>query len=237
MNQNDLDARIGTAAQDARASVERLSDDVMARRLPGTEVLPRPRRVATAGVVSVVAVAVLMATAVLVFTGTASDDRTNVAAGPSTAPGVPTSRPEEAPPDPAVSTVVIAEGILEGGQRWILHIGGPSDGLCLGVELGEGVTSDACSSRPIDDAPPGDDAYRPVVHRDTQVPLLVFGRMPVGVGEVEAVLEDGRRVGRSPVLPGEYGPFYMVEAPAHTTPVAVVGTKRDGTSVRYEVQQ
>ena len=231
MSRDDLDTRIHEAAGAARASVTGLSAEAMAHRAPGTRAVRRARRVATAGVLAVAAVAVLMATTLLVSTDDGGDDATNVAAGPPAESQVPPPPPDGPPPAPSPVERVIAEGTLPSGEAWILGVGGPDDGLCLAVA---GI-SGACSSTPLGPALPGDDAYRPLLLGDTRVPPVVFGRMPADIAEVEVALANGEKTERIAVFPGEYGPFYMVELPAGTALVAVIGVRGDSTSVRYEM--
>lgn len=243
MNRDQLDTRIHEGARAARASVTGLSAEAMAHRAPGTRAVRRARRVATAGVLAVATVAVLMATTLLVSTDDGGDEATNVAAGPPTEPQMPPPPPDGPPPAPSPFEPVIAEGTLPSGEAWLLGIGGPTDSLCLAVAAGEGVMPTACSGTPLgpalpgDAAPPGDEAYRPLVHGDTRVPPVVFGRMPAGITEVEVALANGARTERSAVFPGEYGPFYAVAVPVDAVPGAVIGRSGDGTSVRYEVRQ
>ncbi|MBW3651269.1 MAG: hypothetical protein KY458_11955 [Actinobacteria bacterium] len=235
MSRDQLDTRIHEAARAARASVTGLAAEAMAHRAPGTRAVRRARRVATAGVLAVAAVAVLMATTLLVSTDDGGDEATNVAAGPPTEAQMPP--PDGPPPAPSPVDLMIAEGTLPSGEAWILGVGGPADGLCLAVEIGDDGMPSACSSTPLGPALPGDDAYRPQLYGDIRVPPVVFGRMPAGITEVEVVLANGARTERSAVFPGEFGPFYTVAVPADTVPVAVIGHSGDGESVRYEVRQ
>lgn len=235
MSRDHLDTRIHEAAGAARGSVTGLVAAARVHRAPGTSVVRRARRVATAGVLAVAAVAVLMATTLLVSTDDGGDDATNVAAGPPTEPHLPP--PDGPPPAPSPVESVMAEGRLPSGEAWLLGAGGPADGLCLAVAVGEGGTPTACSSTPLGPALPGDDAYRPLLYGDIRVPPVVFGRMPGGITEVEVALANGVKTERSAVFPGEFGPYYTVAVPADTVPVAVIGLRGDGTSVRYEVHQ
>ncbi len=152
-------------------------------------------------------------------------------------PPPPPPPPDGPPPAPDPFEPVIAEGTLPSGEAWLLGVGGPDDGLCLEVATAARAMPTTCSSTPLGSALPGEDAYRPLLYGDIRVPPVVFGRMPAGITEVEVALANGARTERSAVSPGEFGPFYTVAVPADTAPVAVIGLRGDGTSVRYEVHQ
>lgn len=237
MNRDDLDTRILEAARDARQSVARLEIGNMAHRPAGAHILRRHRRIPAAAVVAVAAVVVVMATTLSILTDGESDTTTNVAAGRPTESQAPPPPPDEPPDPPSPSGPIIAEGRLRSGHAWLLHVGGPGDGLCLAVEIaGEGRPT-TCSSHPVDAVRPEGEVYRPLVHGDVRVPPVVFGRMPAGITEVEVALADGGTTERSGVYPGPGGPFYMVEVPGDAPPVTVVGFGEDGTSALFDVRR
>lgn len=236
MNRDDLDTRIEEAVRDACQSVAPLQIENVAHRPAGADMLRRHRRIPPAAVLAVAAVIVVMATTLSILTDGESDTTTKVAAGPPTE-SAPPPPPDGPPPRPSPSGPIIAEGSLRSGHAWLLHVGGPADGLCLEIEVTEQDAPTVCSSHPVDAVLPESEAYRPLVHEDVRVPPVVFGRMPAGITEVEVALADGGTTERSGVYPGPGGPFYMVEVPGDAPPVTVVGFGDDGASALFDVRR
>lgn len=230
----DLDTRARDAATAARNSVAPVAD-------AGAPRAPRPRahRLFLGGAALAVAV-----TVALVVPG---DDVTTVSTGPAKQPGAPpgTGMPPGKPPGmpPALPALgrgdlfvtPLAEGKATDGRAWAMYIGGPSNDLCLGIELREPDLASGtgmCAGSPYG-APPSDPT-RPMVLNDTRSPAFVFGRMPADVTEVTVVLADATLLGRRSVVQASGGPFYVVELPTPKDPTAVIGHRADGSSVRYD---
>ena len=217
MSTVDLDSRAREAAAAARASVApvaALAAPPPARRASG------PRLLLTGGAVALVAAVALISL---------GDDVTRVSTGPagqgapapSRAPGPPAPRPT---PELSGAAVPLATGTAKDARAWQLFFNGPSNDLCLGFE-GTGV----CAGEPF-----GASAHRPVHFAELRAPAFVFGRVEAGVTGVSVVLGTGTTLGPEPVIEAEGGPFYVVELPDHTPPVAVVGHRPDGSTVRYD---
>lgn len=87
--------------------------------------------------------------------------------------------------------------------------------------------------------PGREERYRPLRLEDNRMPLHVFGRVPPGIAEVEVELGGGTATGRGPVLQGGQAGggdgFYVVELDRE--PVAVVGLRADGSTLRYEIPE
>ncbi len=217
MSSVDLDRRAreaGAAAMASVAPVAALATPPAARRARG------PRLRLDGG-----AVALVLAVA-LVSIG---DDVTLLSTepagqgtqGPSRPPGTPPPRPT---PELSGAEVPFATGKAKDGRAWELFLAGPSNDLCLGVE-GTGV----CAGAPF-----GAPAHRPVHFADLRSPAFAFGRMEAGVTRVSVVLGTGATLGPEPVIEATGGPYYLVELPDHSPPVAVVGHRPDGSTVRHD---
>ena len=98
----------------------------------------------------------------------------------------------------------------------------------LSVKVSDNMETSGCARGP-------EDAYRPHTGGDDRTPVFVFGRMPEGVENVAVVLTGDRVVPPSDVIAGPGGPLYVVELPKGKGVNSVVGSRPDGTTVRYEV--
>lgn len=231
----DVDARGRDAARAARDAVGPVVDAMLSRRVVRRR---RDRAVTLAGVGTVAALVLLLAVVAL------REGATTVSVGPAS-PGSATSVPPR--PDPPglpplpTGDAPLAEGRSSDGRRWWLTVGGPSADLCLSAEVSptERDRSGAatavlrpttCAGGPL--AGPDPDRYRPRRHGDVRVPNLVFGRLPDDVAVVTVELGEGAATTPTPVLQREGGPYYVVELPPAARPVAAVGHRTDGTTVR-----
>lgn len=127
----------------------------------------------------------------------------------------------------------LATGTASDGRPWVLFFGGPSGGVCLGIEIGDGgIRSDTCAGQP---GPAAPDPYRPLFHNDIRTRPFVFGRVADDI--VAVAVEESATDAREPmpVIRGSEGSFYAVELPHRKKPGAVTGFRNDGTSVRYPV--
>lgn len=191
---------------------------------------PRRSRMRLAATFAVAAAAL----AVLVFAAV-NVPLTKVTTGPAS--DVPTTRPPPPPPFTSIprfpGEVAIAEGHTRAGEKWELFLGGPSLGLCLGVTvLGEPLNRPmVCAGAP--SGAPSPDPYRPLINQDLRVTPLVAGQVETGVVSVRVVHAGGRTVAPVPVTESTEGRFYVIEVPDRIKPVAVVGTRADGSTVRY----
>ena len=234
----DLDTRAREAAMAARASVSRAADHAVQQG-------PPPRRVGTRRAAALAAaVVVLVGVAALVLGPVATTD---VTTGPAAESGPAASNGTTLPPPPVTALPPppagppplpeigqhVANGTTRDGRRWILSIGGPSNELCFQVYIDERNAPGMCAGRPGGAPLPADERFRPLHFQDVRYPAFVFGRMPDGVTEVEAVLESGT-MPRQPVVLGADGAvYYAVELDRRATPTAVVGHRRDGTTARH----
>ena len=218
MSTVDLDSRARQAAAAARGSVApvaALATPPAARRAKG----PRLRLAGGAAAAVVVAVALI----------SLGDDVTRVSTGPAgqgaPAPSRPPGTPPPRPTPPLSGTAVpVATGTADDGRAWELFLGGPSNDLCLGFE-GTGV----CAGEPF-----GAPAHRPVHFAELRAPAFVFGRVEADVTGVSVILGTGTTLAPQPVIEAEGGPYYVVELPDDTPPVAVVGHRPDGSTVRHD---
>ena len=159
-------------------------------------------------------------------------ERTTVGSG---APGISSFGPGMRP-DGAPIGIPLSSGFAGDRFRWALYAEGPSRNLCLAVqstfssEPDRGATT--CGQPPSDGS--AHDSNRPLVLRGSRVPAFVFGRMPTDVAQVSVVLSDGAKLGRKAPAQTPIGQFYAVELPDRKNLRAVVGHRKDGTSVRYE---
>lgn len=222
MSTVDIDSHAREAAGAARASVApiaALATTPRARRAGGPRVVrPGGPRLVLAGGAAAMAVAVALS-----IGGDAVPRLSTTPAGQQE------SRTRDTPPPlptPALSGagVPLAAGTATDGRGWRLFLGGPSDDLCLGVD-GTG----ACAGVPF-----GAPADRPVHFDELDRPAFAFGRTEAGVTRVSVVLDDGTTLGPEPVVEATGGPYYVVELPDDAPPVAVVGHRADGSSVRYD---
>lgn len=146
--------------------------------------------------------------------------------------------PDELPADSAEFwRAVLATGTAANGRAWTLSIGGPSDDLCLAVELDERITPGTCAGRPPGAAVPEEDRYRPLLTGDVRVPRFVFGRVPSGTAEVVVELAPPaiRRSGEVMTVEREAEPLYVVELAPGERPTAVVALDAGGGTTRYPV--
>ncbi|MFP5378145.1 MAG: hypothetical protein ACLGIO_15365 [Acidimicrobiia bacterium] len=224
-----VDARGRRAAAAARASVAAVAAAAVDRP-PGAGRARGRRRV--------VAAAVAAATVVVALALADGDGATRLETGPA-APSAPTSgAPPPPPPGPAPPGpgAVLATGTAADGRPWTLSIGGPSEDLCLAVELDERIAPQSCAGRP-PGAPVPEADYRPLLTGDVRVPRFVFGPLPSGTAEVVVELAPPatRRGGRVITVEGEAEPFYVVELAPGERPTAVVALGADGRTSRHPV--
>jgi hypothetical protein len=159
-----------------------------------------------------------------------------VSTGPASNTPAPTTAlgpPPTLPPASIPGGTPISSGRTSDGRTWSLSIGGPSNDVCLFVDLGSRTGTGSCAGAPF--GAPAPDPYQPLVENDSRIIPMVFGRVAPDVVSVEVVLATGQPVGSVPVIEGNGGPFYAVEVPRPNRPVAVVGHRSDGTTVRYNV--
>ncbi|HEX2047202.1 MAG TPA: hypothetical protein VHF27_05525 [Acidimicrobiales bacterium] len=221
MSTVDLDRRAREAGAAARASVTpvaALATPSGLRRAGGARL-----RLAggAAGAVAAVALAVALASP--------GDDVARLSTTPAGQGASVSSQPSGTPPPPTPSLVMptrnqLAAGTANDGRAWELFLAGPSGDLCVGVD-GTGV----CAGEPFGSPP-----YRPAQFDDGRAPALVFGRLEAGVAQVSVVLGTGETAGPEPVIGADGGPYYVVELPDRTPPVAVVGHRPDGSTVRHD---
>lgn len=232
----DLDTRAREAARAAHAAVEPIAAAMLARRR-------EPRKSSAA--VALTCLGAGVATLVLAIALLLPDTATTVSVGPAASPTTTISpRPPFPPdlPDSPIEVTPLAEGKSDDGRSWWLYIGGPSADLCLSAET-------AIPEAALPGAPPTTvlrpgtcgagatfgpaDTFRPHENGDIRVPDLVFGRMPEGV--VSVAIELGGSVAATdpaPVVQAEGGPYYVIEIPADAEPLAAVGQRADGTTIR-----
>jgi len=232
MRSNDVDAYGQYAAQAARNAVVPVVDAALAA--------PRRRATSRARPMVLAGVGLALAVVSITFALYRAENLTTVSTGPAGGGLTPTVLPAPsaglAPRSP--SDTPIATGNTSDGRPWSLFIGGPSADLCLGVELGEGgsrVRTDTCAGAA--GGAPAPDPYRPRLSVDSRTPLFVFGRVPADVVEVEIIRAPEPALGPAPSTRVSDGAFYAVELPNREKPVAVVGHRTDGTSVRYALSE
>lgn len=229
MSTEDLDTRGREAARAARTAVRPVVEATSPRFRPGRARLSRAIGFAIAGacvVAGLLALAVLSPSGTRVSTGPAAGVPTTTTPPPLPPTGLPSRTPFETP---------ITSGRTSDGRTWSLFIGGPSNDLCLGVDLGDGsgAQTSTCAGSPF--GAPALDPYQPHFHNDLRVIPTVFGRVAPDIVGVEVVRATGQPVGPVPVIHARGGPFYVVELPGSARPVAVIGHRADGTTVRYSV--
>lgn len=254
-----LSARAREAALAAMASVHPVELEVLSGRAAKRDRVPRPPHVARPALMAVGAV-VVVAVGLGALGVTARSDDTKVStrpadqptsllpttslapASPASTPALPTGgsgpdRPGREPLPGAGPEKVVAAGRINDGRTWTLSASGPSDDLCLSVDLTEktNIRPTVCAGRPPGDSSSADDRYLPLVNDDGRKPPLVFGRLRGDAAEVEVVLSDGRTIGRHRVISGDGGPFFVVELPVAATPAAVIAYQQDGRSERYAI--
>lgn len=227
----DLDNRARDAAAAAKASVAHLVH---------TEPRPVSRR---ARPVALLLGGLALTIAAVLNLRTGDDNVTKVATGPAqqdtmVGPGPPgtSSFGPGVGPDGGLIGIPLSSGFAGDRFRWALYAEGPSRNLCLAVQSTAESEPDpaatTCSPAPSDGS--AKDANRPVVLTDGRVPSFVFGRIPADVAELTVVLSDGTALARQAPVQTPIGQFYAVELPDRSIPRAVIGHRKDGTSVRYE---
>lgn len=221
----------------AREAAEAVHRSVAAAGV-GAGTQPPPRRPIAGRRIALYAGAVMLAGWAAVALSP-DDESARIISGPAeptatTLPPPPTGGPPRFP-----TGQVVATGTTSNGVPWTLHIGGPSNELCLSLEFDDRITGGTCAGRPFGQPIVPDERYRPLRMKDVRVPLYVFGRLPGDIVEIEVELGAGAATGRRPVLRGgqvaDDDGFYAVEL--DRDPVAVIGIRADGTTVRYEVPQ
>lgn len=228
MRSKDVDAYGEYAAQAARNAVVPVVDAALAAPPKGASSRARPMVLAGVGL----ALAVVSVT----FALYRAENVTTVSTGPAAgglAPAAPPP-PSAGPAPRSPSDTLIATGNTSDGRAWSLFLGGPSADLCLGVDVGQGgsrVRTDTCAGGP--GGAPAPDPYRPLLSADSRTPPFVFGRVPVDVVAIEILRAAEPALGPVPSTRVSAGAFYAVELPDREQPVAVVGHRKDGTSVRY----
>ena len=232
MRSNDVDAYGQDAAQAARNAVVPVVDAALAAPPMRATSRARPKVLAGAGL----ALAVVSVTFALYGAENFTTVSTGPAAGGLTPPASPPPSAGLIPGGP--SDTSIATGNTSDGRAWSLFIGGPSADLCLGVEVGEAgsrARTDTCAGGP--GAAPAPDPYRPRLSVDSRTPPFVFGRVPADVVAVEIIRAPEPALGPVPSIRVSGGAFYAVELPDREKPLAVVGHRTDGTSVRYALSE
>jgi hypothetical protein len=125
-------------------------------------------------------------------------------------------------------------GIASDGSVWALYAVGQARELCFEIDIGaRGELMSTCPDG--SPATPQEDPVRPLVFADPRTPTFVYGRMPADVGEAEVVVNGGRTLHRQRLPPTPVGRCYVLEAPDDRSPVAVIGYRADGTTVRYGI--
>jgi len=230
MSADDLDTRGREAARAARSAVLPVVEAARTR-FRGSRAGPgRAIALTLAGawvVAGLITLAVLRPSGTRVSTGPASGVPATTASLPPPPPTrFPSGTPLEAP---------ITSGRTSDGRTWSLFVGGPSNDLCLGVDVGDGsgVRTDTCAGAPF--GAPAPDPYQPHFHDDSRIIPTVFGRVPPDVVSVEVLRAAGQPVGPVPVIQAAGGPFYIVELSGSARPVAVIGHRPHGTTVRYNI--
>lgn len=246
----DLDQRGRRAAEAALASVQPMVQAALAAHGPRRSDRPLPKRSISRGAGIALAGAGAGVLGLIVFGVSNDSSVTDVTAGSpgqssQPAPAVSSSAqpgsvrpgpaPSNRPPVPAADKV-ITSGRTTDGRSWTLSVGGPSEDLCLFVEVLDGSNAHptVCATR-APGSPDAADPFVPRVNNDGRSTPMVFGRMPADVGQVEVVLADGRAIDRRDVIPSAAGTFFVVELPPGTTASVVVGYRQDGSSSRYSV--
>ena len=145
----------------------------------------------------------------------------------------PHHKPAPRHPAGAVEGVSLASGTASDGGAWVLFVGGPAGGVCLGIEIGDGnIRSDTCAAST---GPAEPDPYRPWFHNDTRARPFVFGRVADDIVAVAVEEPATDAVESLPVIRGPAGSFYVLELPHRKKPGAVTRFRNDGTAVRYRV--
>lgn len=232
MRSNDVDAYGQDAARAARNAVVPAVDAALAA--PPKRATSRARPMVVAGL------GLALAVVSITFALYRGENLTTVSTGPATGGLTPTAPPPPSAglPPRSPSDTPIATGNTSDGRAWSLFIGGPSADLCLGVEVGGGgsrVQTDTCAGGP--GAAPASDPYRPLLSADSRTPPFVFGRVPADVVAIEVIRSAEPALGPVPSTRVSDAAFYAVELPDRDQPVAVIGHRKDGTSVRYALSE
>ncbi len=133
--------------------------------------------------------------------------------------------------------MLLTTGTASDGRPWTLALGGPHKEVCFSMALDERVSGGGCAGR-VDGLPVSlDERYVPLTFDDSRMRSFIWGRVPPGIRDVEVEGSRGRSYGRQPVVVvgNQDDGFYAHELGRDSSPVAVVGVRPDGTTVRYEV--
>ena len=236
----ELEDRARAAAAAARVSVAAAADGAVQRGAPARHRAGAWGAALAAAVIVLAGVAALVGgrnTATQLETGPAAEGGPSGSAATALRPRQPVTTlpaPPAVPPPLPLTGPPVGSGTASDGRRWTLSIGGPSNELCLQVFLDERHAPGTCAGRPGGSAVPAEERYRPLRFQDLRLPQFVFGRMPADVAEVEVELRSSR-TRRVAVIAGEGGGdgFYAVELEREDEPRAVIGVRRDGTTLRH----